>query len=29
MARPMELKAVFYKFFIVNHWHDILNCSYK
>ena len=26
---PMKLRCVFNKVFLVNHWHDILNCSYK
>ena len=25
----MKLRSVFNKVFQVNHWHDILNCSYK
>ena len=30
MARPMKLRCcVFNKVFLVNHWCDILNCSYK
>ena len=30
MARPMKLRCcVFNKVFLVNHWHDILNCSCK
>ena len=29
MAQPMKLRCVFNKVFLVNHWHDILNCSYK
>ena len=29
MVRPMKLKCVFNKVFLVNHWHDILNCSCK
>ena len=28
MARPMKLRCVFNKVFLVNHWHDILDCSY-
>ena len=29
VAQPMKLRCVFNKVFLVNHWHDILNCSYK
>ena len=30
MAWPMKLRCcVFNKVFLVNHWHDILNCSCK
>ena len=29
MAWPMKLRCVFNKVFLVNHWCDILNCSYK
>ena len=29
MARPMKLRCVFNKVFLVNHLRDILNCSYK
>ena len=30
MARPMKLRCcVFNKVFLVNHWYDILHCSYK
>ena len=30
MAWPMKLRCcVFNKVFLVNHWRDILNCSYK
>ena len=28
-ARPMELRCVFNKVFLVNHLRAILNCSYK
>ena len=26
MARPIKLKCVLNKVFLVNHWRDILNC---
>ena len=29
VARLMKLRCVFNKVFQVNHWRDILNCSYK
>ena len=30
MARPMELRFCdFDKVFLVNHWHDNVNCNYK
>ena len=30
MARPMQLRCcMFNKVFLVNHWRDIFNCSYK
>ena len=29
LVRPMKLRCVFNKVFLVNHSHDILNCSYK
>ena len=28
-VRPIKLRCVLNKVFLVNHWHDILNCSYK
>ena len=29
MARPMELRRYVFKFFLVNDWRDILDCSCK
>ena len=29
IARPMELRCVFNKVFLVSYWLHILNCSYK
>ena len=29
MAWSMKLRCVFDKVFVVNHCHDIFNCSYK
>ena len=29
MARQMKLRCMPNKVFLVNHWRDILNCSYK
>ena len=30
LSNSMKLRCgVFNKVFLVNHWHDILNCSYK
>ena len=29
MVQPMKLRYVFNKGFLVNHWRDIFNCSFK